>query len=187
MPPSARIPPRCCPRTRAVAWSGGARDLSFASSLMCRYRRGLPEVKPQQAPGRGWRPFARSRRFPGPPHTGHTPASAPRRCARPGSGRTAMIIRWCMGVKRNGSWFKGDRTGGQDQEGRSGKTGKLDPARSRANANLLGRMRRWRPVPGVSPWSAVGGVGALRCRVRLMKGEERRLRRRGRLPRGALP
>src|SRR5258708_36919890 len=33
-----------------------------------------------------------------------------------------------MGVKRNGSWFKGDRTGDQDQEGRSGKTGRWDPA-----------------------------------------------------------
>src|SRR6266702_740136 len=31
-----------------------------------------------------------------------------------------------MGVKRNGSWFKGDRTGDQDQEGRSGKTGRWD-------------------------------------------------------------
>lgn len=27
-----------------------------------------------------------------------------------------MIIRWCMGVQRNGSWFKGDRTRAQDQE-----------------------------------------------------------------------
>lgn len=27
-----------------------------------------------------------------------------------------MIIRWCMGVKRNGSWFKGGRSGIQDQK-----------------------------------------------------------------------
>jgi len=33
-----------------------------------------------------------------------------------------MIIKWCMGVKRNGSWFKGDRTCDQDQKGRSVKT-----------------------------------------------------------------
>jgi hypothetical protein len=28
-----------------------------------------------------------------------------------------------MGVKLNGSWFKGGRTGDQDQKGRSDKTG----------------------------------------------------------------
>ena len=41
---------------------------------------------------------------------------------RPASRRVAMIVRWWMGVKRNGSWFKGDRTGDQDQKGRSAKT-----------------------------------------------------------------
>jgi hypothetical protein len=33
-----------------------------------------------------------------------------------------MIIRWWIGVKLNGSWFKSGRTGDQDQKGRSGKT-----------------------------------------------------------------
>jgi hypothetical protein len=67
-------PARCCPGTCAAVRWGGSRDLSSASSLMCRCRCGLPDVERQQAPGRGWRPSGRSRRLPGPPHTGHTPA-----------------------------------------------------------------------------------------------------------------
>jgi hypothetical protein len=29
-----------------------------------------------------------------------------------------MIVRWCVGVKANGSWFQGDRNDNQDQKGK---------------------------------------------------------------------
>ena len=63
----------------------------------------------------------------------HAPAHSRSLYCRPSrtpAAETAMIIRWCIGVKRNGSWFNGDRTGDQDQKGRSVKTGIRDPVRS---------------------------------------------------------
>jgi hypothetical protein len=48
----------------------------------------------------------------------------------------AMIIRWCPGVKRNGSWFKGGRTEVHDQKGGSGKTDIRDSRRDYAGTGI---------------------------------------------------
>jgi hypothetical protein len=83
----------------------------------------------------------------------------------PDAGLT-MIIRWCMGVKRNGSWSKGDRTGDQDQKGRSGKTGHMGSTVVMNECELARRVtacagnrgllisrpvtrRKWRAGPGL--------------------------------------
>jgi hypothetical protein len=50
-----------------------------------------------------------------------------------------MIIRWCMGVNANGSWFKGGRSGVQDQKSITDET---DIMHVPATAESGHRMRR---------------------------------------------
>ena len=62
-----------------------------------------------------------------------------------------------MGVKRNGSWFKGDRTGDQDQEGRSGKTGRWDPAWVMSKCELVRPVTACAGNRGLIPTMLNGG------------------------------
>src|SRR6516162_8651329 len=53
--------------------------------------------------------------------------------ASPDPMETEPRLGTAQGVQRNGSWFKGDRTGDQDQKRRSVKTGIRDPEIGRAS------------------------------------------------------
>jgi hypothetical protein len=54
-----------------------------------------------------------------------------------------MIIRWCLGVERNGSWFKGGRTQVHDQKGGSGNEYKGSKAELRGGDGI-----GWTGEPG---------------------------------------
>jgi hypothetical protein len=89
-PPSVtgcRLPPESCPDAapESAQPRGGVARVTFfiRQFAYVSLSWGLPDAGPQLALCRGWRPSARSRRLPDPPHTGHTPPSrglAPEEC-----------------------------------------------------------------------------------------------------------